>query len=103
MISIMNTMDPTIRSPPPTNCPKVITTLPEVPVVRISLVEETFMAILKIVVNSRIVGKYDISSTSLINIQANRMVKAMAILNAINTSRTVAGRDTINMINAINT
>ncbi len=50
-------MAPTIRSPPPTNFPNVITTLPEVPVVRISLVEDTFMAILKIVVNSRIVGK----------------------------------------------
>ena len=67
---------------------------------RISLVEDTFNAIRNMVVNSRIVGKYDISSTSLVNIQTKRMVKDMAILNAINTSTSPAGRGTMNMMNA---
>ncbi len=56
-IRMMKMMEPTIRSPPPTNCPKVLTTLPDVPVDRIALVEETFMAIRNMVVKSRIVGK----------------------------------------------
>ena len=80
-----------------------MTTFPEVPVFRISLVEDTFMAILKMVVNKRIVGKYDISNTSLMNMQANKMVKATAMLNAMNTSRIAAGSGTINIMNATST
>ena len=56
MIKMINTMAPTIKSPPPTNWPKVSTTFPDVPFTRIYLVEDTFMAIRKIVVNSRMVG-----------------------------------------------
>ena len=103
MIRMIKTIQPTTISLPPTYCPKVRTTLPGSPVVRISLVEETFRAILNTVVKSRIVGKYDILSTSLANIQPNRTVNATAILHASNTSRSPAGTDTINMINAAST
>ena len=57
MIRMTNTIAPMIRSPLPTKFPKVSTTFPGLPVVRISLVEETFNAILKMVVNKRMVGK----------------------------------------------
>ena len=56
IIKIIKITIPTIRLPEPTNEPKVVTTLPGLPVVRISLVDETLSAILKIVVNKRIVG-----------------------------------------------
>ena len=103
MIRMMKTIAPMIRSPPPTNSPKVITTFPEVPVFRINLVEDTFIAIRKMVVNKRMVGKYDISSTSLMNMQANRIVKAIAIFNAMNTSSMPAGSGTMNIMNATST
>ena len=67
------------------------------------MVEETFRAILNNVVKSRIVGKYDMFSTSFANIQPNKTVNATAILHASRTSRTPAGTDTINMINAVST
>ena len=56
-IKMMKMIAPMIKSPPPTNSPKVFTTLPDVPVFRISLVDETFIAIRNMVVKSRIVGK----------------------------------------------
>ena len=56
MIRIMNTIEPMTRSPPPTKLPKVSTTLPGDPVVRISLVDETLSDIRKSVVKSSIVG-----------------------------------------------
>ena len=55
-IRMINTTIPITMSPPPTNCPKVATTLPGLPVERIKRVEDTFNAILNIVVNNRIVG-----------------------------------------------
>ena len=65
-----------------------------------SLVEEMFRAILKIVVNRRIVGKKDISKTSFENITVKSTVKATAILHASNTSRRLFGIGIIIMINA---
>ena len=65
-----------------------------------SLVEEMFRAILKIVVNKRIVGKKDISKTSFENITVKSTVKATAILHASNTSRRLSGIGIIIMINA---
>ena len=88
---MINTITPIIKSPPPTNSPKVATTLPGSPVPRINFVEETFNAILKIVVNKSMVGKKDISNTSFANIQVNKIVKETAILNANKTSNKAAG------------
>ena len=99
-IRIIKMITPMTRSPPPTNSPKVSTTLPALPSRRISLVEEVFSAIRKIVVNNSMVGKNDISSTSLLNMVANRTVNAMEILTASNISRSQAGIGTINMIMA---
>ena len=96
----MKTMVPTIRSPPPTYSPKVVTTLPGFPVVRISFVEDTFSAILKIVVNRSMVGKNDISRTSLENMTVNRIRKATPMLNARRISRSQEGMETMNMMNA---
>ena len=60
-IRMMKIMTPMTRSPPPTNSPKVSTTLPALPSLRIRRVDEVFSAIRKIVVNSSIVGKKDLS------------------------------------------
>ena len=79
-------MAPTIISLPPTKAPNVATTLPGSPVVRISLVEDTFSAILKIVVNKSRVGKKDISRTSCTNRQLNSTTSAMEIFSASITS-----------------
>ena len=54
---MINTMVPMIRSPPPTYSPKVDTTFPGLPVLRISFVDETLRAILKMVVKRSMVGK----------------------------------------------
>ena len=80
---------PMTRSPPPTNWPNVVTTLPGAPVERISLVDDTFSEILKIVVNSKRVGKKDISSTSFTNNVLNSIINAIEILIAIITSNKV--------------
>ena len=56
IIKIMNTTIPMTRSPPPTKLPNVATTFPGLPVDNIRRVDDTFRAILKIVVNSKIVG-----------------------------------------------
>ena len=85
-INTTNTMAPMIRSPPPTNCPNVSTTLPGSPVERISLVEDTFREIRKIVVNKSNVGKNDISSTSFTNSELNNITSAIEILIASITS-----------------
>ena len=53
---IIKIIIPITRLPPPTNCPKVSTTLPASPSLKISFVEDTFKPILKIVVKSKIVG-----------------------------------------------
>ena len=90
-IRMMKIMTPMTRSPPPTNSPKVSTTLPALPSLRIRRVDEVFSAIRKIVVNSSIVGKKDISRTSLLNIVANRIVSATEILIANKTSRSQEG------------
>ena len=82
----MNTMAPTIRSPPPTNCPNVCTTLPGLPVVKISRVEDTFREIRKIVVNKSKVGKKDISSTSFTNNVLKRTINAIEMFSASITS-----------------
>ena len=87
MISIIKTMVPMIRSPPPTKFPKVSTTFPGCPVVRMSLVEDTLSDILNMVVNKSIVGKNDISSTSVANIALNMIVKATAMFIARSTSK----------------
>ena len=93
-----NTIIPTIRSPPPTNCPKVFTTFPGFPVRSISLVEEIFSDILNIVVKSNIVGKLDISSASLENIALKRTIIASDKLTASNTSKSTLGIGIINII-----
>ena len=99
-IRMMKIMTPMTRSPPPTNSPKVSTTLPALPSLRIRRVDEVFSAIRKIVVNSSIVGKKDISRTSLLNIVANRIVSATEILIANRISSSQEGIGTINMIMA---
>ena len=99
-IRMMKIMTPMTRSPPPTNSPKVSTTLPALPSLSIRRVDEVFSAIRKIVVNSSIVGKKDISSTSLLNIVANRIVSATEILIANRISSSQEGIGTINMIMA---
>ena len=93
---------PIIKSPPPTNSPKVVTTLPGSPVPKISFVEDTFNAILNMVVNKRIVGKKDISKTSFTNIHVNKMVNAMAILNASKISSKPEGTVMMNIAIAVN-
>ena len=97
-IRIMKIITPMTRSPPPTNSPKVSTTLPASPSRKIRRVEDVFSAIRKIVVNRSIVGKKDISSTSLLNIVANNTVSAMEILIASRISRSQEGIGTINMM-----
>ena len=84
-------MAPMTRLPPPTNCPKVETTLPGLPVVRISLVEDTLSAILKIVVNKSKVGKNDISSTSVTKITFISTMRAIDIFSASIRSSTKEG------------
>ena len=98
IIKIINTTTPSTRSPPPTNCPNVATTFPGLPVDKIKRVDDTFNAILKIVVNSKIVGKNDKSKTSFANIVVNRMVNASEMLIASNTSSIVLLIGTINMM-----
>ena len=86
IIRMRKIIPPMIRLFPPTNEPKVDTTFPGFPLVRISFVEETLREILKIVVNSKSVGKKDISKTSCTNRTFIRTINAMDILNAIITS-----------------
>ena len=93
-----NTITPTIRSPPPTNCPKVFTTFPGSPVRRISLVDDILSDILNIVVKSKIVGKLDISSASLENIALKRTIIASERFTASSTSRSTLGIGIINII-----
>ena len=95
-------MVPTTISPPPTKPPKVVTTFPGSPVVRISLVDETLSEIRNIVVNKSSVGKKDISSTSFAKRQLNNITRATAILMPSNMSRRKLGMGMIkNMIAAI--
>ena len=68
--------------------------------VRISLVEDIFRAILNMVVNRSMVGKKDISRTSLENMTPNKTVNAMAILHASSTSISPLLMGTIIMTNA---
>jgi len=91
MIKIRNTINPITRLPPPTKRPKVLTTLPGSPVVKINFVVETFKEILNIVVNNKMVGKADIFKTSLVNIALNNITMESAILKASNTSRSIEG------------
>ena len=84
-------MAPIIKSPPPTKEPKVDTTFPGFPVVKIRRVEETFNEIRKIVVNKRRVGKNDISSTSFTKRTSNKMIYAKEILIASMTSKSMDG------------
>ena len=99
-MSTMNMIAPMTRSPPPTNWPNVVTTLPGAPVERISLVDDTFSEILKIVVNSKRVGKKDISSTSFTNKVLNNIINAIEILIAIITSNKVELIGTMKKITA---
>ena len=92
---IMKMIAPMMISPPPTNCPNVSTTLPGEPVVKIRRVEETLSEIRKIVVNSKIVGKFDISRTSLQKIVFIRMINATEILSASITSSIADGIGTM--------
>ena len=61
---------------------------------RISLVDETFSEILKIVVNRRIVGKLDMLRTSVENSALKRIIIASAMLKATPTSSTTEGSGT---------
>ena len=70
------------------------------PFVRISLVDDTLSAIRNTVVNKSIVGKKDISKTSLLNMAVKRMVSAMPILKQRRTSSNMEGIGTINMTTA---
>ena len=63
----------------------------ELPVVRISRVDETLSEILNIVVNSNSVGKKDISNTSFTNSELNKIIRAMAMLNANIISKRILG------------
>lgn len=91
-----------IRSFPPTNSPKVRTTLPGSPVFKIRRVEDTFSEIRKIVVNKSKVGKKDISSTSVTNKAFINTINAMAILIVSMTSSKKDGIGTIKNIIAAN-
>ena len=85
---------------PPTNSPKVLTTLPASPFERISFVDETLREILKIVVKRRIDGNDDISKASFEKIELNKTVKAIEIFKASKISRSPAGTDIIRKIMA---
>ena len=93
-------MPPMIISPPPTKLPKVSTTLPGSPVVRIRRVEDTFREILNSVVNSNNVGKNDISKISCTNSALNRMINAMEMLTISITSNKMLGIGIIKKITA---
>lgn len=95
MINIIKTIDPMIKSPPPTNSPNVLITFPGSPVLKISLVAETFNEIRNNVVNSNMVGNADILNTSFENKELNKIVNEMAILNASMTSSKNEGIGTI--------
>jgi hypothetical protein len=82
----MNIIAPITRLPPPTNCPKVVTTLPGSPVIKINRVDDIFKEIRKIVVNSSIVGKLDIDSASFAKMALNKITIATDRLNVINIS-----------------
>ena len=86
---------PITISPPPTKSPNVRTTFPGSPVFKIRRVDDTFKEIRKIVVNSKSVGKNDISSTSCTNRQLNRMTSAMEILKISSISSKKEGIGTI--------
>ena len=101
-ISIRNTIAPIIKSFPPTNEPNVSTTLPGSPVPSISLVEETFNDILKIVVNKRIVGNAAISNTSFTNNASNKIISAIPMLKASITSNILFGNGIIKNTTAAN-
>ena len=103
MSSMAYTMIPIIRSPPPTNCPKVSTTLPGLPVVSISRVDEIFNDILKSVVKSSTVGKNDISSASFENIAEKSTENATAIFTASRMSSSQEGIGTIIITKAAST
>ena len=92
---MMKIMAPTIKSPPPTKEPKVVTTLPGLPVVRIKRVEDTFKEIRKIVVNNRMVGKFDISRISCVYKHRIIITKAIEMLNANIISNIKEGIGTI--------
>ena len=84
--SMINTITPITRSLPATKEPKALTTLPGLPVLRISFVEDTLSAILKIVVKRSIEGNACISSTSLEYNAVKRIMNATVILMASITS-----------------
>ena len=90
-------MIPTIRSPPPTNCPNVLTTFPGSPVRRMSLVEDILSDILNIVVKSKIVGKLDMSKASFENIALKSTIIANERLTANKTSKSTLGMGIINI------
>ena len=96
---IMNTMAPITISLPAMNAPNALTTSPGLPFFKISLVDDTLRAILKIVVNKSIVGNACISNTSLAYKDVNKIINASAILIAsIKSSKpegTVTKRATI--------
>ena len=100
IMSTINTIAPITRFPPPTNCPNTFTTTPGFPVERIRRVDDTFKEILKMVVNNKSVGKYDISSTSFTNKTLNRIIRATERLNASITSSKPEGIGTIKKITA---
>ena len=91
MISTIKTIAPMTRLPPPTNEPNTSTTLPGLPVDRISRVEDTFRDIRNTVVKSSSVGNPDIFSVSLVNRQLNTIINDKEILNKISQSSMVLG------------
>ena len=92
---IINIIIPITRLPPPTNCPKVSTTLPAYPVRRIFLVELTLSDILKRVVISSSVGNDDIATASFEKSALNKIIRATLILNKISISSSTVGIGTI--------
>ena len=95
IIIIIKTIIPITISPPPTNSPKVRTTFPGSPLLRINFVDAEFRPIRNTVVNKRIVGNPDISNVSLANKALNTTINAVAILNANKISNNVAGNGII--------
>ena len=91
-------MTPTTRFPLPTKLPKVSTTFPGSPVVRINFVEETFKEIRKIVVKSNKVGKLDMLNASLENKALNNTISEIEIFKANKTSKRIDGIGTIKKI-----
>ena len=85
---MINTITPITRSLPATKEPKALTTLPGL---RISFVEDTLSAILKIVVKRSIEGNACISSTSLEYNAVKRIINATVILMASITSSKPGG------------